>query len=98
MDVRAGGGADAFLHDVDEGGHVVVGELLALEHVGHEHVVDRGRLDPAGRRLFGRDVAEGGLGLGGQQLDLEPHGEAGRVAEQRGHVLGRIPGDHRALS
>ena len=51
VDVRAGRRADALLHDVDEGGHVVVGDLLALEHVGHEDVVDRRRLGPAGGRV-----------------------------------------------
>ena len=35
-----------------------------------------------------------GLGLGGQQLHLEPQPEAGRVAEQRGHVGGRVARDH----
>ena len=98
VDVRAGRRADALLHDVDEGGHVVVGDLLALEHVGHEDVVDRGRLGPAGGGVVRRHDADGGLRLGGQQLDLEPHGEAGGVAEQRGHVGRGVARDHRAAS
>ena len=96
MDVRTGRRADALLDDVDEGGHVVVGDLLPLEHVVHEDLVHRRRLGPAGRCVLGRDHAQRGLGLGGQQLDFEPHGEAGRVAEERGHVGRRIARDHRS--
>ena len=98
VDVRAGRGADALLDDVDERGHVVVGDLLALEHVGHEDVVDHGRLGPAGRGLVRRHVAERRLGLGGQELDLEPHGEPGLVAEERRHVGRRVARDHRTGS
>ena len=58
VDVRAGGRADAVLDHVDEGGHVVIGDLLPLEHVGHEDVVDRRRLGPAGRRVLGRHHAD----------------------------------------
>ena len=98
MDVRAGGRPDAVLDHVDEGGHVVVGHLLAFEHVGHEDVVDRRRLGPAGRGVLGRHHADGGLGLGGQQLDLEPQPEAGGVGEQGGHVGRRVAGNHRTSS
>ena len=98
VDVRAGRRADALLHDVDEGGDVMVGDLLALEHVGDEDVVDRRRLGPADGRVLGRHDAQHGLGLGGQQLDLEPQREAGGVAEQGRHVGGRVAGDHPAPS
>ena len=98
VDVRAGRRADAFLHDVDEGGDVVIRHLLALEHLGHEHLVDRRSLGPAGGRLVRRHHAEGGLGLGGQELDLEPEREASGVAEERGHVRGCVAGDHPAPS
>ncbi len=98
MDVRAGGRADAFLHDVDERGDVVVGHVLTLEDLGHEDVVDRGGLGPARGGLVGRDDAERGLGLGGQQLDLEPEREAGGVAEERGHVGRRVARDHETPS
>ena len=40
----------------------------------------------------------GGLGLGGQQLDLEPEREAGGVAEEGGHVGRRVARDHPAPS
>ena len=96
MDVRTGRRADALLDHVDEGGHVVVGDLLPLEHVVHEDVVHRRRLGPAGRGVLCRDHTQRGLGLGGQQLDLEPHGETGRVAEERGHVGWGIARDHRS--
>ena len=74
----------------------MVGDLLALEHVGHEDVVDGGRLGPAGGGVLGRHHSERGLGLGGQELDLEPEGEAGGVAEQRGHVRRGVARDHAA--
>ena len=54
VDVRTGRRADALLDDVDEGGHVVVGDLLALEHVGDEDVVDRRCLGPAGGGVLRR--------------------------------------------
>ena len=57
-----------------------------------------GRLGPAGGRVVRRHDAQGGLRLGGQQLDLEPEREAGGVAEQRGHVGRRVARDHPAPS
>ena len=98
MDVRAGGRADAFLHDVDERGDVVVGDLLALEHIDDENLVDHRRLGPAGGRVVRRHGAEGGLGLGGEELDLEPEREAGGVAEEGGHVGRCVARDHPAPS
>ena len=41
VDPRALGRADALLHHVDEGGHVVVGDPLALGHRVDEGGVDR---------------------------------------------------------
>ena len=94
VDERAGRGADALLHHVDEGGHVMVGDLLAGQHVGDEDVVHRGRLGPADGGVLDRHHAQERLGLGGQQLDLEPQLEAGGVGEQGRHVGGRVAGDH----
>ena len=98
VNVRTGRCADALLHHVDEGRHVVVGDLLTGQHIGHEEVVDRRRLGPAGGGLCRRHHAEGGLGLGGQQFDLQPEREAGGVAEQGRHVRRRVARDHRAPS
>ncbi len=94
VDQGAGGGTDAVLHHIDEGGDVVVGDLLAFEHVRDEDVVHRGSLDPARHGVLGRHHAEGGQGLGGQELDLEPEREPRRVAEQRRHVRRCVARDH----
>ena len=94
VDPRPRRRADALLYDVDERRHVVVGHLLPLGHLGHQHVVDHGRLGPARRGVLGRDDAQSGQGFGRQQLHLEPAGETGRVAEQRRHVRRRVPWDH----
>ena len=78
MDPGPLGLADALLDDVDEGGHVVVGDPLALGH----------RLDEARRRPSGRGRARRaappsgadarfGQGLDREQLDLEPRGRGG---------------------
>ncbi len=98
MDVRAGRRTDALLHDVHKGGHIVVSDLLPLEHVGDENFVDRGRLGPARGGVVCRHDPKGGLRLGGQQLDLEPEREAGGIAEQRCHIGGGVARDHRAPS
>ena len=88
--------ADGVLDDVDEGGHVVVGLPLAL---GHR--LDEGGVDDRGAAAarFGcveRNLADLGPAVGGQQLDLEPAGQAGLVGEELGHGRGRVAGDHRA--
>ena len=97
VDVGAGRRTDALLHHVDKGGHIVVGDLLPLEHVSDENVVDCGRLGPARGGVVCRHDPKAGLRLGGQQLDLEPEREAGGIAEQRRHVGGGVARDHRAL-
>ena len=84
------------LHDVDERGDVVVGGALALEHGGDERVVDDRRPVAAGGGVGGRHDAERGVGLGRQQLDLEPAPEARRVGPDRGHLRGRVAVDHAA--
>ena len=73
MDPGALGLADARLDHVDEGGHVVVGDPLALGHLGHQ-----GRRRPPGPGA-GTASAVGhghhahlGQPLDGQELDLEP--------------------------
>ena len=58
------------------------------EHIGHEGVVDLGCPGPAEGGVLHRHHAQQRLGLGGQQLDLEPQFEAGGVGEQGGHVAG----------
>ena len=98
MDVRPGRRTDALLHHVDEGGHIVVRDLLALQDVGDEDLVDGGGLGPAAGGVLGRHHTECGLGLRSEQLDLEPEGEARRVAEQRRHVRRRVARDHRVPS
>jgi hypothetical protein len=60
--------ADRTRDDVDEGGDVVVGDLLPLVHR-----LDReGRLGPRRLGRLGRHDALLGPGLGRRQLDLEP--------------------------
>ena len=58
VDVRSGRRADALLHHIDERRHVVVRDLLALEHLGDEGLVDRRRLGPACRGILGRHDSE----------------------------------------
>jgi len=72
--------ADVGLHDVDERGDVVVGDLLALVDLSHG---EGGPLTDRARRVR-RHHPEGGPGLHGQDLDLEPHGESGLVGEEAG--------------
>ena len=98
VDEGPGRRADAVLDDVDERGHVVVGDLLALQHVGHEDLVDGRRLGPARGGILGRHHPDRSLRLGGQQLHLEPQAEAGGVGEERRHVGGRVAGNHRTSS
>ena len=98
VDPRALGLADGLLDHVDEGGHVVVGDPLALVHRLDEGGVDLGALGPAERGGVGRHVADLRPAVGGQQLDLEPHGEPGLVGEERGHLRRGVAGDHRAAS
>ena len=83
--------ADALLHDVDEGGDVVVGDALAL--------LDRGGVDrcPLADRLGvgWRDHAELGPRLDREELDLEPGGEPRLVGEQLGHLGQGVARDQR---
>ena len=97
MDPAPGGLADPAGDDVDEGGHVVVGDPLPgldLGHVGGGDHAGGALLD--GGHMLGRDRAEQRPGLRGQDLDLQPGGESGLVAPQRCHLRQRIPGDHGA--
>ena len=90
MHPRARGCTDPFLHDVDERGDVVVGDLLAF--------VDRGHVEPGalahGSRLVGGNDAELGPRFDREHLDLEPRAEARVVGEQLGDLGERVPGDH----
>ena len=95
MDPRALGLADGVLDHVDEGGHVVVGDALPLADRLHEGGIHLGGPGPAHLGGLGRDVAHLDPALGGQQLDPQPHGEAGLVGEEGGHGLGGVAGDHR---
>ena len=87
---RPRGLADALLHDVDERGDIVVGDLLALVHRGH---VDPRALAHGSRRV-GRNDAELGPRLDREDLDLEPRAEARLVGEEVGDVGERVAGDH----
>ena len=94
VDPRSLGWADRRLHHVDEGGHVVIGDPLAVGDLLDEGVVDLRRVRPArGGGLCG-DLADLGPALRREQLDLEPGGETGLVGEQLGHVGGSVAGDH----
>ena len=88
MDPGPGRAADAVLHDVDEGGDVVVGDPLALGDRGHEARRRPSGADSPARLGVGRGHdAEGGPRLGGQQLDLQPCGAMlGLVGEERRHL------------
>jgi len=82
VDPRPLGLADAGLHHVDEGGHVVLGYALALLDRGD---VEAGPLphEPGG---LGRYDPEPGPRLHGQDLDLEPGAEARLVGEEGSHL------------
>ena len=68
MHPRAGRQTDPFLHDVDERGDVVVGDLLALVDRGD---VEAGALADRDRGVARHD-AELGPRLAREDLDLEP--------------------------
>ena len=95
MDPGALGLADARLDHVDEGGHVVVGDPLALGDRGHQAGVDHRGPPPDLPGVGLGDHAHLGQPLDGQELDLEPAGQAGLVAEEGGHVGRAVAGDHR---
>ncbi len=82
MHPRARGRADLLLHYIDEGGDVVIGDLLAL--------VDRVDIEP--RALaYGSSVGFGNHTearprLDREDLDLEPRAEARLVGEERGDL------------
>ncbi len=95
MEPRSFGGADRLLQHVDEGGHVVVNDPLAVVDSGDEA---RRHLRCAGPHGVGHGAGDGAYlrpPLHGQQLDLEPHLEARLVGEQRRHLRQRVAGDHR---
>ena len=91
----ATGLADALLHDVDEGGDVVVGDALALVDGGDEGIVHRHGGSAARGRVGGGHDAERGPRLGGEQLDLEPPREPGGVGEDGHHLRQLVARDHR---
>ena len=94
MDPLAGRRADGGLDHVDEGGQVVVGDLLPLVDRLDEGGVDVGRPLPDGLGVVLGDHAQGGPRLGGQDLDVEPQPEAGLVGEEGRHLGQRVAGDH----
>ena len=94
VDPRAGGCADGGLHHVDECGHVVIGDPLALVDGAYEGLIDHRGVGAARRCVGDRHDADRGVGLGGEQLDLEVAAEAGRVAEHGGHLGQGVAGDH----
>ena len=83
------GEADPLLDDVDEGRDIVLGGPLPLLDGGD---VEAAAL-PDRRGCLGRDHAQLGLGLDGQQLDLEPGGVAGLVGEEIRHGCQGVSGD-----
>ena len=87
-------GGDRGLHDVDEGGHVMVRDPLPLGTGLDERLVHRGREGPAGGGVGRGHDPEGRPGLGGQELDLQPAAEAGDVAEDGRHLRQAVAGDH----
>ena len=95
VDPRARGLADGRLYDVHERSHVVVGDLLPVLHGAHERVVHHGGGGAAAGGVRRRHHAECNVRLGRQQLDLQVAAEAGRVAEDSGHLRHRVAGDHR---
>ena len=81
---------DLLLHDVDERGDVVIGDLLALvDRVD----VETGALAHGARVGFGDD-AEPRPRFDREHLDLEPRAEARLVGEQLGDLGERVAGDH----
>ncbi len=98
VDPGAGGRADRGLHDIDERRHVVVGDGLAITHGLHERLVDDRRLLTARGCVGGGHDTERGVGLGGEQLDLQVAVEAADIAEDRSHLGERVAGDHDRLT
>ncbi len=96
VDPRTFGSADGVLDHVHEGGHVVVGDPLAVVDGAHQLRRHLGGPGPHRRGRVAGDRAHLGPALDGQQLDLEPHLEAGLVGEQRRHLRQRVAGDHAA--
>ena len=96
MHPRALGLADSRLDHVDKGGHVVVGDPLALVDGVDQPGVDHRGPGPHGGGVGGGHHPGGGQALDGQQLHLEPAGHAGLVGEQGGHVGRAVAGDHLA--
>ena len=87
-----GGLADMFRDTGQEGDHVVARLLLDL--------VDPLDIESSALPCFPgrlpRDDAEIGLGLAGQDLDVEPDPVSGFGLPDRGHLRAGIAGDHRA--
>ena len=88
MDPRALGHADARLHQVDEGGGVVVGGAFALVHLGHEGGVHHGTARAQRGHVGGGDDPARAQALGGEQLHLEHGVETVLVAEEPRDVGG----------
>ena len=78
MDPLAGV-TDRRLHDVDEGGHVVIGDRFALDApAATKPLVDDGRPVAAGGGVGRGHDAQLGVRFRGEQLDLEPAARAWR--------------------
>ena len=94
VDPARRGLADRVLHHVDEGRHVVIGHLLALEHLRHERGVDdRSALAGLGREVVRHD-ADRCRALHREELDLEPQRESGLIGEQTSDLGKLVAGDH----
>ena len=77
VDARALRAARSLLDDVDEGGDVVVGDPLPLEHaLADEGAVHLGSPRPAGSRRLLRHDAQIRPGLDGEELDSRARARA----------------------
>ena len=75
----------------------MVGDLLALEDVGHEHVVDHRGLARQVAASAGGTTPTAACASVASSSTSSHMREAGLVAEERGHVRRGVAGDHEAL-
>ncbi len=87
---------DRCLDHVDEGGDVVVGDGLAVEHLLHERLVGRRRQFATRHRVGCGDEPQRRMTLGREQFHLEPPTEPDRVGPDGVHLRGGIARDHDA--
>ena len=86
VDPRTGRRTDRTLDDVHERGDIVVGDGFSVEHGLHERLVHlRCAFATASTVGLGHQP-EGDVGLGGQQLDLQPASEPLDVGENIRHL------------